>query len=70
MYFAVAFKMYDLDNDDLISQDELTAVLHMMVGNNIPKEQVCPPAPGEGGWWEGGGADREMELCRWGMVGF
>ena len=32
--------MYDLDNDDMISQDELTAVLHMMVGSNIPKEQV------------------------------
>lgn len=27
--------MYDLDNDDLISKDELLAILHMMVGANI-----------------------------------
>lgn len=33
--FTVAFKMYDLDNDDLISKDELLAILHMMVGANI-----------------------------------
>ncbi|XP_063221960.1 calcineurin B homologous protein 1 isoform X2 [Bacillus rossius redtenbacheri] len=30
-----AFKMYDLDNDDKISRDELLAILHMMVGANI-----------------------------------
>ncbi|KAG8266718.1 Ca2+-binding actin-bundling protein (actinin), alpha chain (EF-Hand protein super) [Homalodisca vitripennis] len=30
-----AFKMYDLDNDDMISRDELLAILHMMVGANI-----------------------------------
>lgn len=35
-----AFKMYDLDNDDLISKDELLAVLHMMVGANISEEQL------------------------------
>ncbi|BES90558.1 EFh [Nesidiocoris tenuis] len=35
-----AFKMYDLDNDDLISRDELQAVLHMMVGANISEEQL------------------------------
>jgi len=33
--FAVAFKMYDLDNDDKVSRDELLAILHMMVGANI-----------------------------------
>jgi calcineurin B family protein 1 len=33
--FSVAFKMYDLDNDDKISKDELLAILHMMVGANI-----------------------------------
>lgn len=37
---AVAFKMYDLDNDDLISKDELLAILHMMVGANIGEEQL------------------------------
>ncbi|KAK7103757.1 calcineurin B homologous protein 1-like [Littorina saxatilis] len=35
-----AFKMYDLDGDDLISRDELLAVLHMMVGANISEEQL------------------------------
>ncbi|XP_047355993.1 calcineurin B homologous protein 1 isoform X2 [Vespa velutina] len=37
---SVAFKMYDLDNDDLISKDELLAILHMMVGANISEEQL------------------------------
>lgn len=37
---AVAFKMYDLDDDNKISRDELLAVLHMMVGANISDEQV------------------------------
>ncbi|XP_026686857.1 calcineurin B homologous protein 1-like [Diaphorina citri] len=32
--------MYDLDNDDAISRDELLAVLHMMVGANISEEQL------------------------------
>ena len=32
--------MYDLDSDDKISRDELLAVLHMMVGDNISEEQV------------------------------
>lgn len=32
---SVAFKMYDLDNDDKVSRDELLAILHMMVGANI-----------------------------------
>ncbi|XP_044729978.1 calcineurin B homologous protein 1 [Chrysoperla carnea] len=35
-----AFKMYDLDNDELISRDELLAILHMMVGANISEEQL------------------------------
>lgn len=32
--------MYDLDNDDKISKDELLAILHMMVGANISEEQL------------------------------
>lgn len=42
MFFllAVAFKMYDLDNDEMISRDELLAILHMMVGANINEEQL------------------------------
>ena len=39
-WFSVAFQMYDLDGDDRISRDELLAVLHMMVGDNISEEQV------------------------------
>lgn len=35
-----AFKMYDLDDDDAISRDELLAVLHMMVGENISEDQL------------------------------
>nr|CAD7567426.1 unnamed protein product [Timema californicum] len=35
-----AFKMYDLDNDEKISRDELLAILHMMVGANISEEQL------------------------------
>lgn len=37
---SVAFQMYDLDSDDKISREELLAVLHMMVGDNISEEQV------------------------------
>ncbi|WAR20243.1 CHP1-like protein, partial [Mya arenaria] len=33
-----AFKMYDLDSDEKISRDELLAVLHMMVGDNISED--------------------------------
>ena len=40
MFSLVAFQMYDLDSDDKISRDELLAVLHMMVGDNISEEQV------------------------------
>ncbi|KAF0310157.1 Calcineurin B ous protein 1 [Amphibalanus amphitrite] len=36
-----AFRMYDLDGDELISRDELLCVLHMMVGANISDEQLA-----------------------------
>ena len=32
--------MYDLDGDDKIARDELLAVLHMMVGDNISECEV------------------------------
>lgn len=32
---AVAFKVYDMDRDDYISNGELFLVLKMMVGNNL-----------------------------------
>uniref|UniRef100_A0A0K8TQ92 Putative ca2+/calmodulin-dependent protein phosphatase calcineurin subunit b n=1 Tax=Tabanus bromius TaxID=304241 RepID=A0A0K8TQ92_TABBR len=35
-----AFKMYDLDDDDVISRDELLNILHMMVGANISQDQL------------------------------
>ena len=35
-----AFKMYDTDNDEQISKDELLGVLQMMVGDNISEEQL------------------------------
>eukprot|EP00088_Acartia_fossae_P068921 TRINITY_DN8855_c0_g1_i2.p1 TRINITY_DN8855_c0_g1~~TRINITY_DN8855_c0_g1_i2.p1 ORF type:complete len:224 (+),score=56.29 TRINITY_DN8855_c0_g1_i2:42-713(+) len=35
-----AFRMYDLDGDDMISREELLAVLSMMVGSNINQEQL------------------------------
>lgn len=38
--FAVAFKMYDLDDDDTISKEELLNILHMMVGANISQDQL------------------------------
>ena len=37
---AVAFKMYDLDDDETISRDELLNILHMMVGANISQDQL------------------------------
>lgn len=36
-----AFKMYDLDDDDKITREELLAVLHMMVGANISSDQLA-----------------------------
>lgn len=35
-----AFKMYDLDDDDSISREELLNILHMMVGANISQDQL------------------------------
>lgn len=32
--------MYDLDDDDTISRDELLNILHMMVGANISQDQL------------------------------
>jgi calcineurin B homologous protein 1 len=37
---SVAFKMYDLDDDDTISRDELINILNMMVGANISQDQL------------------------------
>ena len=35
-----AFRLYDLDGDDRISREEILAVLHMMVGDNITEAQL------------------------------
>lgn len=35
-----AFRLYDIDNDDRITKEELMSVLHMMVGENISEEQL------------------------------
>ncbi|GAB0088749.1 calcineurin B homologous protein 1 [Sergentomyia squamirostris] len=35
-----AFKMYDLDDDDMISREELLNILQMMVGENMDQEQL------------------------------
>lgn len=32
--------MYDLDDDETISRDELLNILHMMVGANISQDQL------------------------------
>uniref|UniRef100_A0A1B0AVD7 EF-hand domain-containing protein n=1 Tax=Glossina palpalis gambiensis TaxID=67801 RepID=A0A1B0AVD7_9MUSC len=37
---SLAFKMYDLDDDGVISRDELLSILHMMVGANISQDQL------------------------------
>ena len=37
---SVAFKVYDMDRDDYISNGELFLVLKMMVGNNL-KVRLC-----------------------------
>ncbi|RWS30124.1 calcineurin Bous protein 1-like protein [Leptotrombidium deliense] len=36
-----AFKMYDLDDDEKITREELLAILHMMVGANISNDQLA-----------------------------
>lgn len=38
--FTVAFKVYDMDRDGLISNGELFLVLKMMVGNNLKDQQL------------------------------
>jgi len=35
------FKLYDLENNDKISKPELTNVLHMMLGSNVPDDQLA-----------------------------
>jgi len=35
-----AFKLYDLDDDEKITKDELLTILQMMVGDNISEEQL------------------------------
>ncbi|XP_075251380.1 calcineurin B homologous protein 1-like [Convolutriloba macropyga] len=37
---AFAFRMYDLNGDGAISKEEILAVLMMMVGNEVPDEQL------------------------------
>ena len=37
---AFAFRMYDLNGDGSISKDEILAVLLMMVGDEVPDEQL------------------------------
>ena len=37
---TVAFKVYDMDRDDYISNGELFLVLKMMVGNNLKDGQL------------------------------
>lgn len=39
-HILVAFRMYDLDDDETISRDELLNILHMMVGANISETQL------------------------------
>ena len=37
---AVVFRMYDLDGDNQISREEVLAVLAMMVGSDVSKEDL------------------------------
>ena len=39
-FLAVAFRIYDMDNDGFISNAELFQVLKMMVGNNLKDTQL------------------------------
>jgi len=39
-WLVVAFRMYDVNNDGFVTQDELLSLLSMMVGSNISPEQV------------------------------
>jgi Ca2+-binding EF-hand superfamily protein len=38
--FLLILKVYDRDGDNKINKDELLDVLNMMVGDNIPKDQL------------------------------
>jgi Ca2+-binding EF-hand superfamily protein len=40
IFFIFFFKVYDRDCDDKINKSELLNVLHMMVGDNIPEDQL------------------------------
>jgi len=40
LFYAVAFRIYDMDNDGFISNGELFQVLKMMVGNNLKETQL------------------------------
>ncbi len=40
MDFLLILKVYDRDGDNKINKDELLDVLNMMVGDNIPKDQL------------------------------
>lgn len=40
LLFVVVFKIYDLDNDGLISNGELFLSLRMMIGDNLPLPQL------------------------------
>ena len=40
IFFLVAFRVYDIDNDGYISNGELFQVLKMMVGNNLNDIQL------------------------------
>lgn len=40
LFLAGAFKVYDLNEDGFITQEELYSVLKLMVGKNLTDEQV------------------------------
>ena len=39
-WISVAFNMYDMDNDGVISRNELVAFLTLMVGSNVSRDQL------------------------------
>ena len=40
LLITVVFRMYDIDGDNQISKDEVVAVLAMMCGSDIDKEDL------------------------------
>jgi Ca2+-binding EF-hand superfamily protein len=36
----VAFRLYDLNDDGYITQDEVAAIIKLMVGTNLSDEQI------------------------------